>query len=156
MKDAEVMGVLLLLLMVVLPLFATFSDVMRRRYPRTPPMIALGYLRHLLVIAVPTLVGLAIALLAFAIYPAGLVLQLILGVDLLARSLSGASNTLPLTCAWTGIPASVCLPSALALHLGHLVVAWLGLRYGLWLLGRLGEGLRAARDSLDAALGLRD
>lgn len=154
MSDAEQFGLLVLVLVVALPLLSTAGDLWRRRYPRSLKNAALGFLLHALVIAMPTLLAVVGAVLAFALYPAGLFLQLMGGFDALMRLLGRPIAPDPMLCHLLEVTGPACLPTALTLHLGHLLLAGLGLRYGALLFAWVGDGLRHLREALEQALGL--
>jgi len=156
MSDAEQFGLLALALLVALPLLSTAGDLWQRRYPRSLKNAALGFLLHGVIIAFPTLLGGLVAVLAFALFPAGLLLQLLGGVDALMRLLGPPLASDPMLCHLLEVTGPACLPTALAVHLGHLLLAALGLRHGLTLLGWAGDGLRHLREGLEQELGLWD
>lgn len=111
-------------------------DFVQGKCTRTPAhlgWLVILYLYHLIVFNALLLIP---AVLGLALFPVGLVVQFISGVELLARWLAGtATDSLPLLCTWADLipvlPLSprYCGPILVGFHLGHPLGMFLAARY---------------------------
>ena len=119
------------MLSLLVPLAVALIDLAQNKVARTWQNLGIGFLLYLFQIYGMLLIQLTTVFALFALGPAGIVLQLISGINLLALYGLGMGGTeRPLLCQWTNVLGDGCTPLLFTFHLGHLLLAWLAIRYG--------------------------
>jgi len=118
-------------LLMLVPLVAILADLWRGTVVRSLSSLVLGYLYYAFRLIGLVLLQLSTAFLAFALFPAGIFLQLLSGIDLIARQLGRFAGDLPIICSWSGVDAEFCTPVLITFHLGHLLLTAAALLWGL-------------------------
>ena len=122
---------LLPLLTLLVPLAAILIDFAQNTVARTGKNLVIGFLLYLSKIYGMLLIQLTTVFTLFALGPAGIVIQLISGINLFALySLGMGGAERPLLCQWSNVLGEGCTPLLFTFHLGHLLLAWLVMRYG--------------------------
>ncbi len=122
----------LIWLTLLIPLGISLSDLYQGKYARTPAKFALSFALQTWQIYGQLIIIIPLALGAFALFPAGLCLQLLSGVDLVGHLLSepSLSSSTPLLCDQLNLGEDSCVPALVGFHVGHPVLAGLAIYFG--------------------------
>ena len=122
----------LIWLTLLVPFGISLSDLYQGKYPRTPTKFALSFALQTWRIYGQLLIIIPLVLAAFALFPAGLCLQFLSGVDLVGHLLSESSlsrNT-PLLCDLLNLGENSCVPALVGFHVGQPLLAVLAVYFG--------------------------
>lgn len=118
-------------LTLLVPLAMALIDFAKGNIARTPASLLLGFVTYLYQIYGMLLIQFITIPIAFALFPTGFLLQFLSIADAIARSVFNIYTAdLPLLCNWFNLDGDTCTPALIGLHVGHLVLAWLAVRYG--------------------------
>jgi hypothetical protein len=112
-------------------------DLFRQTYPRSLGNWGRGFLFYTYRIYGELAILAGMMGIGFALYLGGVGLQVISGVNLFVRWLNETTQGQPLLCEWSRLDPIFCTPTLWLFHLGHPLLAFLGLRYGPRLLDEI-------------------
>ena len=128
-------------LLLLLPIVLSVVDIIRGIIQRTPANLFWSWLKHSFETYYILLIQLGTIPIAFLLFPAGIFLQIISLVEEGIRLFSSKTfDSMPLLCEWTNVSASACTPTLVTFHIGHLILAGLGVMYGQRLLDKAADG----------------
>ncbi len=114
----------------LVPLVMALIDLFQGAFRRTPVNLALAFLVHLWRIYGMLLIQFTFIPLAFALFPAGFLLQLIGLVDLGMRQIGRYAGESPVLCMWANVEPVMCAPALWGFHLGHVALVAFAILYG--------------------------
>jgi hypothetical protein len=118
-------------LLLLLPLLLSGIDLAKGTVRRTGQNLVWGYALYTFQTSYLLLVQFATIPIAFVLYPAGFFLQLMSLIDGAVRLFSQTTpDSLPLLCNWFKVGQAACGPALISFHVGHLLLAVLGLKFG--------------------------
>ncbi len=118
-------------LILLLPLLLSGIDLAKGAVRRTGQNLIWGYALYAFQTNYLLLVQFATIPIAFILYPAGFFLQLMSLIDGAVRLFSQTTpDSLPLLCNWFKVGQAACGPALISFHVGHLLLAVLGLKFG--------------------------
>ncbi|WP_008314833.1 hypothetical protein [Leptolyngbya sp. PCC 6406] len=122
---------LLIWLAVVLPtVVLPIVDLCQGTYARTLPNLGWLMAKYLFHFCLINVLLITVAIAAFALFPAGLMIQFLSGIDLLVRWAGATSgDSLPLFCSWLQTAPRYCGGVLVGFHLGHPLLAILAVCY---------------------------
>ncbi|MCP4428986.1 MAG: hypothetical protein GY803_31260 [Chloroflexi bacterium] len=136
-------------LLILLPVVLSFIDILRGIMQRTPVNLFWSWLKHSFELYYLLLIQLGTIPIAFLLFPAGFFLQIITLVEEAIRLFSDKTfDSMPMLCEWTNANTSACTPTLITFHIGHLVLAILGAKYGERLLDKATDGYAAGLEWL--------
>lgn len=149
------MGVVtaVLLIVLLLPLLLSGIDLAKGTVRRTGQNLVWGYARYAFQTNYLLLVQFATIPIAFVLYPAGFFLQLLSLIDGAVRLFSHTTpDSLPLLCNWFKVGQAACGPALISFHVGHLLLAVLGLKFGERALDKAADWYAAGMEWLAARI----
>jgi len=127
----------------------SMADIFRGIIQRTTANLFWSWLKHSFETYYILLIQVGTIPIAFLLFPVGFFLQIISLVEEGVRLFSDKTfDSLPLLCEWTNASASACTPTLVTFHVGHLVLAILGMKYGERLLDKAADGYAAGLEWL--------
>ncbi len=136
-------------LLILLPVGLGVADIVRGIIQRTPANLFWNWLKHSFEVYYIMLIQVGTIPLAFILFPAGFFLQIISLIEGGIRLFSSRTfDSLPLLCEWTKVDAAACAPTLVTFHIGHLILAFLGAKYGERLLDKAVDGYAAGLEWL--------
>jgi hypothetical protein len=119
-------------LTLLIPFGISLSDLHQGKYPRTLTRFTISFALQTWRIYGQLLLIIPSVTVAFALFPAGLCLQFLSGIDLIARLFreSGLSDSTPLLCGLLNLSENRCVPALVGFHLGQPLLAVLVLFFG--------------------------
>ncbi len=140
-------------LLLLLPIVLSVIDIFKGIIQRTPANLFWGYLKYSFETYYILLVQFGTIPIAFVLFPAGFFLQIISLIEGGIRLFSDkAFDSLPLLCEWTNVGASACAPTLVTFHIGHLILAGLGVVYGQRLLDKAADGYAVGLEWLEGQI----
>jgi hypothetical protein len=140
-------------LLIVVPIAISVADIIRGIIQRTPANLFWSWLKHSFETYYILLVQLGTIPIAFALFPAGFFLQLMSIIEGAVRFFSPTTpDSLPLLCNWFKIGEAACGPALVSFHVGHLILAILGAKYGERLLDKAADGYAAGLEWLGSRI----
>lgn len=133
----------LIWLTLLIPFGLSLSDLYQGNYARTPSKFALSFALQTWRIYGQLLIIIPLVIAAFALFPAGICLQFLSGVDLIGHWLSEPSlsnGTTPLLCDQLNLGENSCVPALVGFHVGQPLLAVLAIYRGEWLFNKLIDG----------------
>jgi hypothetical protein len=127
-------SLVLLWLTLLVPVFMVGVDLYRHTYAPTLSNFGLGFLLYAFRIYGMLAIQFTLISLAFALFPAGFLLQIFSIADLLVRR-----GERPWLCGSVNLQPPTCTPALVGFHIGHLLMAAAALRYGPTLFDRAAE-----------------
>jgi hypothetical protein len=121
-------SLVLLWLTLLVPLFMVGVDFYRHTYARTLSNFGFGFLLYTFRIYGMLAIQFTFIPLAFALFPAGFLLQIFSIADLLVRR-----GERPWLCGSVHLQPPACIPALVSFHVGHLLVAGAAFKYGAML-----------------------
>jgi hypothetical protein len=127
-------------LLLLLPLLLSGIDLAKGTVRRTGQNLVWGWTLYAFQTTYLLLVQFATIPIAFVLYPAGFFLQLMSLIDGAVRLFSRTMpDSLPLLCNWFKVGEAACGPTLISFHVGHLLLAILGLKFGEKLLDKAAD-----------------
>lgn len=118
-------------LLLLLPLVLSGIDMAKGTVRRSGQNLAWGYALYAFQANYLLLVQFATIPIAFALYPAGFFLQLMSLIDGAVHLFSRTTpDSLPLLCNWFKVGEAACGPALVSFHVGHLILALVGIKFG--------------------------
>ncbi len=131
-------------LLILVPIGLSAADFVRGVMQRTPANLVWSWLLHNFKLYYLLLIQLGTIPIAFLLFPAGFFLQIITLVEEGMRFFSAKTfDSMPMLCEWTNVGQSTCAPTLISFHIGHLILAILGAKYGEWFLDKAADGYAA-------------
>ena len=144
----------LIWLTLLVPFGISLIDLYQGNYPRTPTKFALSFALQTWRIYGQLLIFLPITLGAFVLFPGGICLQFLSGLDLIGHLLSepSLSNSTPLLCDQLNLGVNSCIPALVGFHVGHPLLMVGAVYRGEWLFNKLVDGYAVSLTWLVARL----
>ena len=140
-------------LILLLPLLLSGIDIAKGTVRRTGQNLVWGYALYAFQTNYLLLVQFATIPIAFVLYPAGFFLQLMSLIDSAVRLFSRITpDSLPLLCNWFKVGEAACRPALVSFHIGHLILALLGIKFGNKALDKAADWYAAGMEWLAARI----
>lgn len=122
------------------PLGWTVVDMAQKTIKPSLQNFVVSYGLYAFRIYVMLLVQFITILVGFVLFPAGFLLQFLSLYDSIARwGFQDYFSERPLLCGWFNIDSTACVPALITLHVGHLILAALAIKFGPILFSKASE-----------------